>query len=303
MMRISGPHLRGRLWTINVSPLVLLAMLLVPQMGAGADRMNFEHPVMMDSNGPGSELYVLDDAGVLHEFRVSENGLEEYGRVSIPPDFKAADMSFARSEMPGSMLMAGTEAGRGLVLRFSLEGRPLKTWAFQNVCSGVDSGEANHTAYVATSDSNEIYKLDLRGQGITRLARISDATKLGPVAFDESRQEIYVADVATGKIYQYSIAGKSSKVLVTGLSAPTALVFDAETRRLFIADPGRRAVFAVDTSASKPIAAPFASEPLRSPYGLTLISKGRVAVADYGGNSVFVFSGLGKLLFRFSSAQ
>ena len=163
-------------------------------------------------------------------------------------------------------------------------------------CALPISGEANHTAYVATSDSNEIYKLDLRGQGITRLARISDATKLGPVAFDESRQEIYVADVATGKIYQYSIAGKSSKVLVTGLSAPTALVFDAETRRLFIADPGRRAVFAVDTSASKPIAAPFASEPLRSPYGLTLISKGRVAVADYGGNSVFVFSGLGKLL-------
>jgi hypothetical protein len=36
---------------------------------------------------------------------------------------------------------------------------------------------------------------------------------------------------------------------------------------------------------------------------MTLISKGRVAVADYGANSVFVFSGQGKLLFRFSSPQ
>jgi DNA-binding beta-propeller fold protein YncE len=303
MMRIPGPHLRSRLSIISATCLVLLAIVLVPQTGAGADRTKFEHPVMMDSNGPGSELYVLDDAGILHEFRVSDNSLEEYGRVSIPQDFKAADMSYARSEMPGSTLIAGTEAGRGLVLRFSLDGRSLQTWGFQNVCSGVDSGEANHTAYVATSDSNEIYKLDLRGQRIAPLARIPDATKLGPVAFDEARQEIYVADVASGRIYQYSIAAKSSKVFVTGLSAPTALVFDAETNQLFVADPGRRAVFVVDTRASKPVAAPFVSEPLKSPYGMTLISKGRVAVADYGANSVFVFSGQGKLLFRFSSPQ
>ena len=68
--------------------------------------------------------------------------------------------------------------------------------------------------------------MDLKGADVKFVTRIEDATKLGPVAFDEGRQEIYIADVASGRIYEYSIASKNSKVLVTGLSAPTALAFD-----------------------------------------------------------------------------
>jgi DNA-binding beta-propeller fold protein YncE len=156
---------------------------------------------------------------------------------------------------------------------------------------------------VATSDSNEIYRLDLQASRIAPMARIPDASKLGPVAFDEAKQQIYVADVASGKVYQYSIPAKSSKVFVSGLSTPTALVFDAETNQLFVADPGQRAIFVVDTRASKPAIAQFAAGPLRAPYGMTLISEGRVAVADYNANSIFVFSGKGDLLFRFPAAE
>lgn len=258
---------------------------------------------MMDSDGPGNELYVLDDAGVLHELRVSANSLAEYGRVTLPADFQAADMSFARSEQPASVFIAGTQAGRGVALRFSLDSRTLKTWTFQNVCSGVDSGAHSRTAYVATSDSNELYKLDLDGEHITFVTRIPDASKLGPVAFDEEGQMVYVADVASGRIYQYSIAAHSAKVFATGLSAPTALVFDAESNRLFVADPGQRAIFTVDTRAAKPAIALFVSAPLKAPYGMTLISEDRIAVADYGANTIFVFSSKGALLFRYPSGQ
>ena len=167
----------------------------------------------------------------------------------------------------------------------------------------MDSGSSGNTAYVATSDSNEIYRLDTQQARPTLMVRIPDASKLGPVAFDEDRQEIYVADVASGQVYQYSIATKTSKVFVTHLSAPTALAFDADTRKLFIADPGQRAIFTVDTRAPKPAAVPFASDPLRAPYGMTLLSEGRVAVADYGANCIFVFSGKGTLLFRYPAAK
>jgi len=70
-----------------------------------------------------------------------------------------------------------------------------------------------------------------------------NATKLGPLAFDEVGRNIYVGDVAAGAIYQYSMATKVSKVLISNLSTPTALSFYSESSRLYIADPGRWAIF------------------------------------------------------------
>ncbi len=306
MMKTLPTHLRGGrpgLGTLCVLLMALsCALLLVPRTAAAKDGAKLERPVMMDSDGPGTELYVLDNAGILHRFRVSDNGLSEYGSFALPPDFKPADMTFARTEKPASMLIAGSQLGRGVVVLFSLDGKSLRTWEFKNVCSGVDSGESGHAAYVATSDSNEIYKVDMQGSRSTLLAHIDSATKLGPVAFDEARHEIYVADIAAGKIFQYGLLTRTSKLFVSGLSAPTALAFDARTNRLFVADPGQRAIFTVDTLASKPAIARFAADPLRAPYGMTLISNGRVAVADYSANSVLVFSEKGALLFRYPSA-
>ena len=302
-MKIFDTHPRRAFPGFRTVCVLLCSLQLVAPTSGGQDRAKLERPVMMDSNGPGSELYVLDNAGILHSFRVSDNGLSEYGMVSLPTDFKPADMTFARSEKPASMLIAGSQSGRGLVMLFSLDGKALRTWGFQNVCSGVDSGEASHAAYVATSDSNEIYQVDVRGSRSIPIARIDSATKLGPVAFDEERQEIYVADIAAGKIFQYAIATRTSKMFVTGLSAPTALVFDARSHRLFVADPGQRAIFTVDTRATTPAIVQFASDPLRAPYGMTLISNGRVAVADYSANSVLVYSESGSLLFRFPSGH
>lgn len=297
--------MRRRAFTqaIRSSVLRLWALTMVGlSLGAGiaraADRPDLQRPIMMDSNGPGSELYVLDAAGVIHQLRVSESALNEYGRSAVPPDFTAADMSFLRSNTPASLLIAGTQNGRGVVIRLSLDSKTLTTWPFPNVCSGVDSASSGTTAYVATSDSNEIYQLDPRGQRTNRITAVREASKLGPVALDDKRQLIYVADVANGQVYRYSAQTRKSAV-VARVSTPTALVFDADTDKLFIADPGQRSIFVVDTRANTPAAAPFVSDGLRAPYGMTLLSEGRLAVADYSSNSILVYSGSGKLLFRF----
>jgi DNA-binding beta-propeller fold protein YncE len=285
---------------------IALSLVLAAVLAAGAalgQAQKLERPVMMDSNGPGSELFILDAAGSLHEFHVTQNSLQEYRKVSLPHELTPADMTFAATGGQGSVLIAATDSGRGVVVNFSLDGRSLRTWSFRNICSGIDFGPTTQSAYVATSDSNELYRLDLKGGKVTFVTRIEDATKLGPVAFDEVGQEIYVADVASGKIYQYSIATKTSKVLLTGLSAPTALAFDQEANRLFVADPGRGGIFTVDTRSNKPVATELASSSLKSPSGITLISNGRVAVADYSANRAVVFSKSGELLFRFPSSD
>jgi len=282
--------------------LIALALLLAAGVNLGQAQTKLERPVMLDSNGPGSELFVLDASGSLHEFHVTQTSLQEYREVTVPHELNPADMAFASSGGQDSLLIAGTDSGRGVVVSFSLEGRPLRTWSFRNICSGIDFSPTTQSAYVATSDSNEIYRLDLKGGEITFVARIENATKLGPVAVDEARQEIYVADVASGRIYQYSMTTKTSRVLVTGLSAPTALAFDQEVSRLFVADPGRGGIFTVDTRTNNPVATELASDSLKSPYGITLIANSRVAVADHGANRVLVFSTKGNLLFRFPSS-
>ena len=292
-------HFRGALCRLVATSTMAVLFALAPQLGAGQDRGRLERPVMMDSNGPGSELFVLDASGGLHEFRVGQDGLQEYAKVALPEELTPADMAFAASGGQDSVLIAGTAASLGVVMRVSLDGKSLRTWNFRNICSGIDFSSKTQSAYVATSYSDEIYRLDMNGAEATFLTRIEHATKLGPVAFDEARQELYVADVASGRIYQYSIVTKTSKVLVGDLSAPTALAFDPEESRLFVADPGRGGVFTVDTRASRPVVTEFAANSLKSPYGMTLISNSRVAVADYGANSAVVFSIKGDLLFRF----
>jgi DNA-binding beta-propeller fold protein YncE len=256
---------------------------------------------MVDSNGPGSDLFVMDNWGTLHELHVTPSGLEQYRSIVLPPAFAPSDMSYAASNGQESMLVAGTQSDRGMVARYALDGQSLQTWTFRNLCSGIDVAADGKSAYVATADSKEIYRVDLQGPGTDSvyIASLPDASKLGPLAFDETRQEIYVADVAAGTIYQYSLRTKSSRRLISGLSAPTALSFDSDAGRLYIADPGRRAILTVDMRVPKPVLTQLVSAPLKSPYGMALLSNDRLAVADYAENTIFVFSSKGALLFRF----
>ena len=65
---------------------ILLALgLFSLQAGEGPERTKFERPIMMDSNGPGTKLFVLAAWGTLHEFQVTKNSLEEFKSISLPP--------------------------------------------------------------------------------------------------------------------------------------------------------------------------------------------------------------------------
>ncbi len=264
-----------------------------------AARPALDHPIMVDSDGPGSKLFALDNWGTLHELNVTATGLDEFRTISLPSTFPASDMSYADTNNQESVVVAGIESDRGMVARYALDGQSLQTWTFRNLCSGIDVAEDGKSAYVATSDSKELYRINLEGTDSVYVASLPNATKLGPLAFDERHQQIYVADVAAGAIHQYSLRTKTSKLLVSGLSAPTALSFDRDSGRLYIADPGRRAIFTIDIAAQKPVVTQLVATPLKSPYGMALITKDRLAVADYAQDSIFVYSSKGALLFRY----
>lgn len=295
-LRSVAPRLR-----FHSIPLILGLSLSVLHVGVACAQARFARPIMMDSSGP--DLFVVDVSGTMHEFHIAQNHLDEYGHFSLPSALTPADMSYGMSNGQEFILIAGSQSGRGTVVMYALDGKSLRTWNFRNICSGIDIDTTSNTPYVATSDSNEIYRLDLRSSESTYVTRIPSATKLGPLAIDGATQTIYVADVAAGAIYQYSLAAKSSKVLASDLSAPTALSFEPETGQLYFADPGRRGVFRLDTRSSKPVATEFVSSPLRSPYSMARTSGDQLAVADYGATSILVFSGKGALLFKFPPAN
>ena len=297
-MKLHG-YFRWRQCSTTALRLLALLLLMGWQVGAGQNDAALEHPVMVDSNASGSQLFVLDSSGNLHALQVGTNKLQESGRFAVSPELTPADMAYASWGGQEALLIAGMQAGHGVVMSYSLDGRPLKTWELPNLCSGIDFSAKTHSAFVATSDSREIFRVDLQGTKSIFVARISDATKLGPLAFDEAHQTIYVADVASGRIYEYALATRTTSVLLTGLSAPTALSYDPDGRRLYVADPGRRAIYRVDMNSAKPVASQFAANPLKAPYGMALTSNNQLAVADYAANSIAVFSGKGALLFRF----
>jgi DNA-binding beta-propeller fold protein YncE len=295
-LRTVAPRLRFH----SLGLILGLSLALLHPFAACA-QAKFARPIMMDSSGP--DLFVVDVSGTMHEFHISQNHLEEYRDFPLPSALTPADMSYGTSNGQEFILIAGSQASRGIVAMYALDGKSLRTWNFRNICSGIDFDTAGNTAYVAMSDSNEIYHLDLKSSESTYVTRIPNATKLGPLAVDGATQTIYVADVAAGSIYQYSLTTKSSKVLASGLSTPTSLSFEPETGQLYFADPGRRAVFRLDTRSNKPVATEFVSNPLRSPYSMARTAGDQLAVADYGASSILVFSGKGSLLFKFPPAK
>ena len=259
--------------------------------------VKFDQPVAIDK-AAAADILVLEAWGTVHRLRQTGNAIAEVGSFHLPGSPQMVDMTYSSSGGQESILITGNQSERSIIWRYDLDGHKLQTWVSQNVLAGIDFNTADHSAYLATSDSNDIDRLDLNTQQISFVTRIHEARRLGPLAVDSNNKIIYVADVVGGVIYQYSILSKSSKILVSQLSAPTALYFDPQSGRLYVADAGRQRIVSVDTYAKTPVASNFTSSPLRSPSGVALVSGGAVAVTDLEANCIYLFSSQGALISR-----
>jgi len=242
---------------------------------------------------------VLDIRGTVHRLKQSGNFLTEVAAFHLSNAPQFVDMSYSAVVGQQSIFIVGVEFNRGFIWRYTTDGRSLGFWPLRNIGAGITCDDGTHSLYLATSDSNEIYRLDLDNQKLLYLSRISGARKLGPLTIDPANQVLYVADIDAGVVYQYSIRTKSTRTLASGLSAPAALYFDVSTGRLYVADAGLKKIVFIDTHAKKAVLTSFASSPLKSPTGFALLSGGIAAVTDLSANRVYVFSATGALLSHF----
>jgi DNA-binding beta-propeller fold protein YncE len=255
-------------------------------------------PVAIDK-GSSSDVFVLDIQGTVHRLQQSGNSLTQVAAFHLPSSRQFVDMSYSVIDGQQSIFVVGVQLDRGYIWRYAIDGRSLDYWPLANIGAGITCNDATHSVYLATSNSNEIYHLDLDNRKLSYISQISGARKIGPLTIDPANQVLYVADIDAGVIYEHSIRTESTKRLASGFSAPSALYFDAPTGRLYVADAGLRKIVFVDTHAKKQVLTDFVSSPLKSPTGFALLSGGIAAVTDLRANQVYLFSSRGALLSHF----
>jgi hypothetical protein len=181
---------RGTLRTL-VTVCGISALLGVVQIQAiqNAGSGKLDRPIAMDA-GPNTDFFVLDIHGNVHRLRGTQNSFSEQGTFALPSYSTPGDMSYSISAGQESLLIAGVGLGRGIVARVTSDGKLIRRWFLSNVCAGIDFNTKDHSAYVATSDSNEIYRVDLQGGTTSYVTQIFDARRLGPLVLDNGRQDV-----------------------------------------------------------------------------------------------------------------
>lgn len=278
--------------------LSLMLVALYSQLAQDSPRLKLRDPIAIHK-GASSDLFVLDAGGTVHRLQKTQDHFDETSAFSLKNTSGPIDMTYALFNRQDSLIISSFQVGIATLAQYASDGKLLNNWILKHVCSGVDVDNSNGALYVATSDSNEVYKIDLRTRRTSYVGEIHSAKRLGPLVLGPNNQIIYIADVAGGSIYEFSLVTGNSRKLISGMSSPSAFFFDLQTRRLYIADNGQRKIFTIDTSVPQPVLMQFASKPLSSPSGIAPRSPDGLAVTDEDTNSVLFFSSQGIFLNRF----
>ncbi len=277
-------------------------------------RGDLGHPVAID-RASDSEFYVLSGDATIRRLRVSENGLEQDAEFSIqgfPIDF-----TYSVSEQVPSLFVCGTLSQKSVISRYSTDGVLLKRWWLWHTCGGIDFDYVDHALYIASSDTNEIYRLDIsKNDGPKSIGelRVSGEIKIGPIAVDSTRGLIYASDLSMGIVYEYDPGKHATRVVASNLGLPVSLYCDSSNRLLYVADSAAKRILYLslnpDESVSRQQAAKSGSTnakitvvvekgPLANPSGVVPAGPGLVAACDFLANKVFVLSLSGQVKFQY----
>ncbi len=153
---------------------------------------------------------------------------------------------------------------------------------------------ARGLVYVSNSTTNEIYAVTIGNEKArpARIAVVGDAGRLGAMAIARSTRRLYVSDMGAPRVYTIELASRGvRRVNVPGVEEMRAMAWDAQSKRLFIADSGHETIWVVDPNAPAPKTDRVISDKrLRDPAGITVASDGTLWVADEASRTLFQVS-------------
>jgi hypothetical protein len=262
-------------------------------------------PIAVSARG-GSDAVVLQADGGAYALNMATGaiGAQTY---RVPSGYHAVDA------------VAGTVAG-GPVTCFSVNSRSSKgpqsfvlqimpdrkeVWTFLPVAGvyvGLAIEPARGLVYVSNSTTNEIYAVTIGDQRVrpARVAVVGDAGRLGAMAIALATRRLYVSDMGAPRVYTIELATRSVKrVNVPGVEEVRAMAWDAQTKRLFIADSGHETVWVVDPNAPAPRTERVISDKrLRDPAGIAVATDGTLWVADEASRTLFQVSAGSRSILR-----
>jgi DNA-binding beta-propeller fold protein YncE len=296
---------------------ILVIGALTALRANGAIRPELGSPVAIDRISD-TEFYILSSDGTVRRLRNSGGTFQQSSKFSIqgfPIDF-----TYSVSDQIASLFVCSTLAGKGVLSRYATDGSLMKRWWLWHTCGGLDFDPENHALYAATTDTHEIYRLDIRKGGDPEVVgELPGTGKIGPIAVDSRRNLLYASDVSDGIVYEYNLTRRSSRAIASDLGSPVALYFDFQSQLLYVADATAKRILYISPSPASRIrqtaqqksrgtksASPgvvvrilIKESGLDSPSGVVRGANGDLVVSDYAGNRIFVVSAIGQIKMRY----
>lgn len=282
-----------------------IAALMLGCVGSGQAQMASQAPAgkvqgpVAISALPSGTLVVLGGRGRLSLID-SASGAVTLLKNSLGY-FTPVDMAAARIGDTDSIYVAlyNTALRQGLLARYSLAGAQTRTWLGRTTFAGVAIDQVHKTVYLGDAITGEISSLSVDGNSTSPsfLVEVSGVVRLGPLATDVAGQRLFAADVGGGTIYVVDLSSRKSRLLASGMGEPSALSYDAEQQRLYVADASHHCIWQISTNLPKPTTSVFSSATeLREPRGLTVDAQHTVWVADHAALAVFKLSSGGQVI-------
>jgi len=257
-----------------------------------------EHPIAAAKPQNGS-LFLLTHEGIVLAVNLDATKGSVVARfdcklVGFPSDLAVGMIGSQEALFVASSWSTSVGMVQGRVQAFTTDGRLLQTWTLAHVIAGLAFDPEKQLLYITTGDTPEVYSITVQSDASPRdVGEITGASKLGAIAVDGSRQQLYVADVDRGSVFSMDLG--TSQVGPAGrVGTPQALLLDPGRTELLVADSSRGQILAIKLNSqgfqSVPITPPKA---FRSPTGLAWFGSSQLLVADDDAGTVTLLDAAG----------
>jgi hypothetical protein len=313
--------------TSLLSPIASLVLVLAQALLASSvARHNLGNPVAID-RASDSAIYVLSADREVRRFAVSGERIVPDPKGQFPVVGSPVDFTYSRFGQVESLFICSINLGKGVISRYSLEGKVIGSWWLWHPCGGLDYDPTEQILYFGTTDTREIYRIDIKSdRGPESLGLLPPMEKMGPVALDHTRKILYVGDISGGALFEFNLATRSSRTLTSEgahFGTIAALYVDLTSQSLCIVDGVAQTVLSTKlgspspsgqqtSTASRAVSRRQNTPPsgqqthiivhdpqLINPSGVVPLDRGRYLVSDYEANALFLVSADGKIVARF----
>lgn len=238
-------------------------------------------------------LFVLQANGELFDFDPEARTPRLVFRA--PAAYQAVDVaSYTRQGATIPCLTVYTQAlGSANSWVLQLEGAQQR-WAWlpeRGLYAGMAWDKAAQTLYVANASTNSVYQLAAGYAPARYVGSARGAGKIALLAYDSGASSLLLIDTERPEVLRMNPKGRgvTSLVRLGDAGELRAAAWSQQTRRLYLADSQKEAVWMVDLFPAKPRVTRLINKSFRDPAGVALVGDS-LWVADEGARTLFELS-------------